>query len=52
MMYCLSESATRKQLIDQQLAQAGWGTAETQPIAEYCLAIADDAIGYADYVLR
>lgn len=51
MMYCLSESATRKQLIDQQLAQAGWGTAETQPIAEYCLAIADDAIGYADYVL-
>ena len=29
-MYHLSESSTRKQLIDQQLAQTGWGLADTK----------------------
>ncbi len=33
----LNEAQTRQQLIDQQLARAGWGTAERRIVEEYLL---------------
>jgi type I site-specific restriction endonuclease len=54
----LNEAQTRQQLIDQQLARAGWGMAERRMLEEYPLSIAEAEPDYgqqpqefADYVL-
>jgi type I restriction enzyme, R subunit len=54
----LNEAQTRQQLIDQQLARAGWGTAERRIVEEYLLSSAETEPDYgqqpqefSDYVL-
>lgn len=54
----LNEAQTRQQLIDHQLARAGWGTAERRIVEEYLLSVAEAEIEhgqkpqeFADYVL-
>src|SRR5919108_3104595 len=54
----LNEAQTRQQLINQQLARAGWGTAERRIVEEYLLSSAETEPDYgqqpqefADYVL-
>src|SRR6266850_502053 len=54
----LNEAQTRQQLIDQQLARAGWGTAERRIVEEYLLTSAETEPDYGqppyefvDYVL-
>ena len=58
----LNEDQTRQQLIDRQLAQAGWGAQERSVLTEYYLrnpegsselkpAYSDYSTGFADYVL-
>src|SRR5262245_43990053 len=56
--FTLNESQTRQQLINQQLARAGWGMAERTMVEEYLLSIADAETDFgqtsqefADYVL-
>jgi type I site-specific restriction endonuclease len=41
----LNEAQTRQQLIDQQLARAGWGIAERRIVEEYLLSSADMRFG-------
>ena len=54
----LNESQTRQQLIDQQLARAGWGAVERKIVEEYLLVSSEGEADYgqktpefADYVL-
>jgi type I restriction enzyme R subunit len=53
-----NEAQTRQQLIEQQLARAGWGAAERRLVEEYPLSVAETEPAYgqlsqelADYVL-
>lgn len=46
-----SELETRKKLIDKQLAEAGWGGAETTKLEEHLTEVSEQSDGFADYVL-
>lgn len=50
-MNYLSETQTRQQLIDKQLAQAGWGSSATTTVEAFIPVINEQQDGYADYVL-
>ena len=54
----LNETQTRQQLIDQQLARAGWGLEDRKLVEEYELVASEEESSYgkspqrfADYVL-
>ena len=44
----LNEAQTRQELIDHQLARAGWGMAERRILEEYPLAIAAAESAYGE----
>ena len=49
-----TEAQTRQQIIDAQLAQAGWGVKDRNLLAEYLHRIAEDGadtVGFSDYAL-
>jgi len=49
-----TEAQTRQQIIDAQLAQAGWGAKERNLLTEYLHRIAEDGadtLGFSDYAL-
>ncbi|MGH9429204.1 MAG: DEAD/DEAH box helicase family protein, partial [Terriglobia bacterium] len=54
----LNESQTRQQLIDQELARAGWGSEDRKLVAEYGISVAEEEDSFSrptqrfvDYVL-
>lgn len=50
-MEYLSEHQTRLELIDKQIAEAGWGKSETTKIEAYLDKVTEETDGFADYVL-